>query len=63
MKVLDALPTITSINEMRGFLQAGVDMGAEYTTEEWKAIELKKIALNAELAKRQRARRNNRRRG
>lgn len=46
MKALDALPTITSREELAGFLEQGVEMSFEYTIEEWKAIELKKIELD-----------------
>ena len=42
---LEALPTITSTDELNGYLAAGVEMKAEYTAEEQQAIARKKVEL------------------
>ena len=45
MTPLEALPTITSTDELNGYLAAGVEMKAEYTAEEQQAIARKKVEL------------------
>ena len=45
MTPIEALPTITSMEELKGYLAAGVEMKAEYTAEEQQAIARKKVEL------------------
>lgn len=50
MTVLDALPTITSLPELEGFLDQGRVMKFQYSEEERGAIAHKKISLQKELS-------------
>ena len=51
MTVHDALPTITSLPELEGFLDQGRLMKFQYTDDERAAIALRKIQLQKGIAK------------
>lgn len=51
MKVLDALPTITSLPELEGFLDQVRLMKFQYSENERAAIALRKIELQKGISK------------
>ena len=51
MKILDALPTITSLPELEGFLDQGRVMKFQYSEDERAAIALRKIQLQKGISK------------